>query len=269
MGMTLAGRRALVTGSSSGMNYAVARRLAEAGAAIHLHGRYPDHLDVAREQLLADVPGADVSTHAADLSEPTLVLDLLAEITEIDILVSNTGPTPSASVLDVDADSWRRYLDTYVTAGMLLGSRVLPGMISRGWGRILYGAGTTCSFSPGNPDVAAAMVAWLTAKSALLGLARGLAEVAAGKGVTVNTVIPGPTHTEKSFLARAELAEGQTYASFESAFFAGPGNSSLLRRFIDPVEFAEAVTFLVSPAASAITGASLRIEGGIIRSIDT
>ena len=270
MDATLAGRQALVTGSSAGMGYAVARRLALAGAVVHLHGREAKHLEAARDQLAKEVPEGTTSTHAADLSDPAQVLDLLDGLEEIDILVSNTGPTHSESVLDMTPEEWSRYMDTYLTAGMLLGRHVLPGMLARGWGRVLYGAGTTCSFSPGDPDGAATMVAWLTAKSALLGLARGLAEVGAGAGsVTVNAVIPGPTHTEQSFLAHASLPDGHTYADFEREFFDGPGGSSLLRRFIDPSEFAEAVAFLVSPAASAITGATLRVDGGIIRSIAT
>ena len=160
---------------------------------------------------------------------------------------------------------WRSYLDTYVTAGMLLGRFYLPGMMNRRWGRVLYGAGVTCSFSPGDIDVAETMTAWLTSKAAILGMARSLAEVTAGSGVTVNAFIPGPTHDEEGFMARGALQPNETYKGFEAEFFAGPGMSSLLQRFIDPREMAEAVAFLVSPEASVITGATLRVDGGIIR----
>jgi NAD(P)-dependent dehydrogenase (short-subunit alcohol dehydrogenase family) len=258
-------KRALVTGSSSGMGYAIARALAEAGAEVHLHGRSADGLRAALERLRHECPSSVAHAHPCELADSDQLVDLLTAVPDVDILVSNAGPTPSRSVLDIDPLEWQNYLNTYVTAGMLLGRTYLPKMSARGWGRVLYGAGLTCSFSPGDPDVAATMTAWLTSKAAMLGLARSLAEVAAGTGVTVNAFIPGPTHTEESFLAQASLPEGESFHDFEERFFAGQGMSSLLGRFIEPSEVADVVVFLASPQAAAITGAVLRIDGGIIR----
>jgi NAD(P)-dependent dehydrogenase (short-subunit alcohol dehydrogenase family) len=261
----LRNKRTLVTGSTSGMGYAIARALAEAGAEVHLHGRSADGVRSALEQLRHECPSSVAHGHAYELADSDQVAALLRAVPDVDILVNNTGPTRSRSVLDIDPDEWQRYLNTYVTAGMLLGRAYLPKMSARGWGRVLYGAGVTCSFSPGDTDVAATMTAWLTSKAAMLGLARSLAEVAAGTGVTVNAFIPGPTHTEESFLAQASLPPGESFHDFEERFFAGQGMSSLLGRFIEPRELASAVVLLLSPEASAITGAVLRIDGGIIR----
>jgi NAD(P)-dependent dehydrogenase (short-subunit alcohol dehydrogenase family) len=265
MSIDLRGKRALVTGSSSGMGFDVARRFAESGAEVHIHGRNEKGIATATKRLMSEYPTSALYGHTCNLGSPTEVGELLKAVPDIDILVNNTGPTPSTSIFDIHLDEWQQYLDTYLTAGMLLGRTYLPKMMERGWGRILYGAGITCSYTPGSRDVAATMTAWLVAKTAMLGLARSLAEVAAGSGVTVNAFIAGPTHTEDSFLARVSVPDKGTYRDFEQKFFSGPGMSSLLGRFIDPREVADAVTFLVAPEASAITGSVLRVDGGIIR----
>jgi NAD(P)-dependent dehydrogenase (short-subunit alcohol dehydrogenase family) len=264
MKIDLAAKRALVTGSTSGIGYAIAKGLAEAGAGITVHGRTAAHVQVARTRLAAEVPGAKVSGHAADLADAAATQDLLAAVPDVDILISNAGPIGSAPFLEASDDEWRRYQDIYVTATARLARHHLPRMMERGWGRILCSGGATCSYTPGDPAGAAAMVAWLTSKAALLGLARGLAEMAAGTGVTVNSFIPGPAHTAE---AHARAGMKPSYEKFTDDYFAGPGLSSILRRFIEPAEVANLVVFLASQQASAITGATLRVDGGIIRAL--
>ena len=261
----LSGRRALVTGSTSGLGYAIAKGLAEAGAAVVVHGRTKDHVDAARIRLASDVGGADVSGWAADLSDVEQTRALLAAIPSVDILVNNAGPIRSVPFLQATDEEWQRYQDIYVTAAARLARHYLPQMINTGWGRILCSAGATCSYTPGDPAVAQAMTAWLTSKAALLGVARSLAEIAAGTSVTVNAFIPGPAHTAEAH-ARANMSP--PYEQFEKEYFAGPGLSSLLGRFIKPEEVANLVVFLASQQASAITGATMRVDGGIIRALD-
>ena len=263
----LTGRIALVIGSASGMGAAITKRLAREGARVVVHGRTESQVEQACRQLEQDVPGAEVTGHAAELADRDAVSALLRAVPDADIVVDNAGPTPSVPITTMTDEQWTRYFDTYVTTAFRLGQHFLPGMVGRGWGRMLFGAGVTCSYSPGDKDVAEQMTAWLTCKSALLGLSRGLAEVTAGSGVTVNAFIPGPTHTEESYLSRATPPQGMRYADIEREFFAGPGLSSLLGRFIHPDEVADVVAFLASPQSSAITGAAVRIDGGIIRPI--
>ncbi|HZR49210.1 MAG TPA: SDR family oxidoreductase [Streptosporangiaceae bacterium] len=269
MQIKLTGRQALVTGSTSGMGYWMARALAMAGASVVVHGRSDQAVAAARAAIERDVPGATVSGFCAELGDTAAVGRLIDAVPEADILVSNTGPTPSPPVFEMTVADWQRYVDTYVTAAVLLGRHYLASMIGKRWGRMLFGAGVTCSYSPGEPAVAASMTAWLTCKAALVGLSRSLAEIAAGSGVTVNAFIPGPTHTEDSYMARAKPGPGQgrSFEAIEREFFEGPGLPSLLHRFIHPQEVAALVSFLASDQASAITGAAIRVDGGIIRSI--
>jgi NAD(P)-dependent dehydrogenase (short-subunit alcohol dehydrogenase family) len=206
-----------------------------------------------------------VTGHSARLDDPESVADLIDAVPDVDILVSNTGPTHSTPVFGMDLREWRGWLDTYLTAGMLLGRHHLKRMIDRGWGRILFGAGITCSYSPSDPALDT-MTAWLTCKAGMLGLSRSMAEIATRSGVTVNAFIPGPAMTEERYLAAGASPE-KTFAQFERDYFAHAGSSSLLHRFINPDEIASVVVFLSSDHASALTGAALRIDGGIIRPI--
>jgi NAD(P)-dependent dehydrogenase (short-subunit alcohol dehydrogenase family) len=222
MKIDLEGRRALVTGSTSGIGYAIARRLAASGAAVVLHGRSADSTQSARARLSSELPDAQITAHAAELADDSAIRRLLAAEPEIDILVNNAGPIPSAPFFEASDEVWRRYYDIYVTAAAQLARAYMPRMLQRGWGRILCSAGMTCSYTPGDTSIASAMIAWLTSKAALLGLARGLAEVAAGSNVTVNAFIPGPAHTAE---AHARHAMTPSYEDFTTEYFQGPGLS--------------------------------------------
>jgi NAD(P)-dependent dehydrogenase (short-subunit alcohol dehydrogenase family) len=261
MKIDLTGKRAIVTGSTSGMGYAVAKGLAEAGAAVVMNGRTEPGVAAAVQQLKDEVPDADVEGVAADVGDQEAIDDVLTLQPHTDILVNNAGPTEATDFFEISDDDWERFLHVYVMAAVRLSRHYAAGMVERGWGRVLFNASLVGGFEPGE------MVHWGTSKAALLGLSRGLAESVAGSGVTVNAFIPGPTHTEESFMARAQLPPGMTFARFEEELFAGSQTTSLLKRFIHPREVANAVVFLASEQASAITGTAVRVDGGIIRSL--
>lgn len=257
MNIRLAGKKAIVSGSTSGMGYAIAKGLAKAGASVIINGHNEDRLVAAIEQLKQEVPEADVRGVAADVGDVAAINRLLATAPEADILVSNAGPTESKPFFEIPDEDWERFFQVYLMAAVRLSRHYVPGMIKRGWGRVLFNAHVVAGFMQGE------MVHWGAMKTALLGLSRGLAENVASTGVTVNAFIPGPTHTEESFAEH--LPPGKTFKEMEKEFFDTPLSTSLLKRFINPTEAANLVVFLASEQASAITGTALRVDGGIVR----
>jgi NAD(P)-dependent dehydrogenase (short-subunit alcohol dehydrogenase family) len=265
--LNLAGKRAIITGSTSGIDYAIAKRMAEGGASVVVHGRADDHVAKACARLAEEVPGVELCGQVADLTDAGAVRRFIEAVPHADILINNAGPIQSLPFFEITDEEWQRYSDTYILGAVRLARYYLAKMIERGWGRILLSAGTVCSFTPGSSSVAQKMTAWLTCKSAVLGLARSLAEIAAGTAVTVNAFVPGPSPSEEALISHGILKSGKTFRDFEKEFIAGPGMSSVIRRFLRPDEIADLVVFLSSERSSGITGAALRVDGGIIRSI--
>ena len=261
MRIDLSGKTALVTGSTSGMGYAMAKGLAEAGAAVVVHGRTDKSVSKARERLKNEVPGANLRGHAAELGDADAIRELLTAVRDVDILINNAGPIESKPFFELTDDDWERFFQVYVMAAVRFSRHYARAMVDRAWGRVLFSASVTGGFYPGE------MVHYGSCKAALLGLSRGLAESVAGTRVTVNAFIPGPTHTEESFMSRAKPPPGKTFASIEKELFGSLLSPSLVRRFIRPTEVANFVVFLASDQASAITGAALHVDGGVIRTI--
>jgi len=259
MKIDLAGKKALVTGSTSGMGHAIASGLARAGAAVTVHGRSDESVGPAVERLKKEVAGADVRGVAADLADREAIDRLIAAEPSVDILVSNAGPTENVPFFEIEEEEWERFFRIYVMAAVRLSRHHARGMVERGWGRVVFNASVVSGYQLGE------MVHWGACKAALLGLSRGLAENLAGSGVTANAFLPGPTHTEESFMTRAHPEAGKSFAEIEEEIFSGPMKASLIERFIRPEEVGNLVVFLASDQASAITGAALRVDGGVIR----
>jgi NAD(P)-dependent dehydrogenase (short-subunit alcohol dehydrogenase family) len=253
-------RRALVTGSTSGMGFAIAKGLAEAGAEVILHGSTSEHVGAAKARLDAELSNARVGGIAADLSDLGAVDRLIQDAGDIDILISNGGPTETKPFFELTDEDWDRFIRIYLLTPVRLARQFARRMVDKRWGRVLFNAHVVSGLQP------AEMVHWGTVKAGLLGLSRGLAESVSRSGVTVNAFVPGPTHTEESFAAR-HPDSGKTFKQIETELFDGPLSTSILRRFIHPDEVASLAVFLASDRASAITGAVLRVDGGIIRSL--
>ncbi|RPD50252.1 SDR family oxidoreductase [Hymenobacter sediminis] len=262
MDLQLTNKTALVTGSTAGIGLAIARRLAAEGAEVILTGRTEARLQEARNAILQETPEATIRTVAVDFSKPEQVTYLLLEVPKVDILINNVGifePKPFAEIPDED---WLRFFEVNVMSGVRLSRQYFPQMLEKKWGRIVFIS------SESGLQIPAEMIHYGTTKTAQLAVARGLAELTKGTEVTVNSVLPGPTASEgvEEFLQKLAGA-GKTREEAEHEFFRDARPSSLLQRFITPEEIANMVAYLASPLSVATNGASVRVDGGVIRSI--
>lgn len=263
MNLNLHGRVALVTGSTAGIGYAIAETLAQEGAEVVVNGRSPERVEQACARIRAAVPAAVVRGCAADLATAAGVAALVADCPQVEILVNNLGifePKAFADISDVD---WQHMFEVNVMSGVRLARAYLPAMRAANWGRIVFISSESGANTPGE------MVHYGMSKTAQIAVARGLAESVAGSGITVNSVLPGPTRTEGAvaFFTALAAEQGVSLDEAERRFFAEARPSSLIKRFINPTEVASLVAYVCSPLASATTGAALRAEGGVVRSI--
>jgi len=259
----LKGKTALITGSTLGIGFAIAQGLAHEGVAVIVNGRDKLRVLEAKKRIEAHVPHAKVEAAAVDLSSAEGCAALIAAHPQVDILVNNLGIfeiKPFEQILDGD---WLRFFETNVMSGVRLARHYLPLMKARDWGRIVFISSESGLNTPGD------MVHYGMTKTAQLALARGIAAAAAGSGVTVNAVLPGPTGTEGAgaFLQRMAEEQGLTLEQVEQNFFAQARPTSLIKRFASPTEVANLVVYVCSPLSSATTGASLRVEGGVVNSL--
>lgn len=263
MDLQLKGKRALVTGSTSGIGWAIARELAAERASVVINGRDAARLSHAVERIQTDIQGAEIDGIQADLSTAAGCQRLLDAAGEVDILVNNLGifePKVFEHISDAD---WLRFFEVNVMSGVRLARSQLAGMKQRGWGRVVFVSSESGICPPAD------MVHYGMSKSAQLSVSRGLAETCLGTGVTVNAVLPGPTRTEGvgAFFAQLASDAGQTLAQAETDFFKHARPTSLLQRFIEPAEVAALVAYVCSPRAAATNGAALRVDGGVVRSL--
>jgi NAD(P)-dependent dehydrogenase (short-subunit alcohol dehydrogenase family) len=261
MDLQLRGRRALVTGSTAGIGFAIAEALAREGAAVIVNGRSQARVEEALGRLAGT--GADLVGLTGDLGTAAGVDEAIARHPDLDILVNNLGifePKPFEAIPDQD---WQRFIEVNFMSGVRLCRHYLPRMKERGWGRIIFIS------SESGVNIPVEMIHYGVTKTMQIALARGLAETCTGTAVTVNSVLPGPTRSEGVIQFVADLAaqQGVDTAQVEHDFFATARPSSLLQRFAEPAEVASLVAYLASPLASATNGAAVRADGGVVRSI--
>lgn len=253
----LTGKTALVTGSTQGIGLAIAKGLADGGARVVVNGRNRDRVDAAVAQLDGDVTGV-----AADVATEEGVAELLRALPDVDILVNNLGIFGAVPAREITDEQWRTYFEVNVLAAARLIRTYLPGMAERGWGRVIQIASDSAVVIPQE------MIHYGVSKTALLALSRGFAKDAAGTGVTVNSVIAGPTHTAgvEDFVYQL-VDRSLPWDEAQREFMRLHRPQSLLQRLIEPEEIANMVTYLASPLASATTGAAVRADGGYVDSI--
>lgn len=262
MDLQLNGKLALVSGSTAGIGYAIAHTLAREGAAVVVNGRTQAAVDEAVARIRTETQGT-VHGHAADLSNAQAAEDTIKRFPGISILVNNLGifePKPFEEIPDED---WQRFFDVNVLSGVRLARLVLPGMKQANWGRIIFIS------SESAVQIPTEMIHYGMTKTAQLAVSRGLAEVVAGTGITVNSVLPGPTKSRGvgDFVEGMARASDKSFDQVEAEFFEHVRPTSLIKRFASPQEVASLVAYVASPLASATTGAALRVDGGVVKSV--
>ena len=250
MDLKLSGKVAFVSGSTAGIGLAIANRMALEGADVVINGRTEERVRVALAQIKKDARNVDVRGIAADLGQAEGCAEIARQLPRVDILINNVGifePKPFEQISD----------------GVRLSRAYLPAMKERNWGRIVFIS------SESGLQIPAEMIHYGMTKTAQLAIARGLAETCQGTNVTVNSVLPGPTASEgvTEFVSDLAAQQKMSGAEVEREFFKNARPSSILKRFIEPDEIANVVAFVCSPLASAINGAAVRADGGVVRAI--
>jgi NAD(P)-dependent dehydrogenase (short-subunit alcohol dehydrogenase family) len=263
MNIDLSGKKALVTGSTSGIGFAIAKGLAQSGAEVIVNGRTQANVDKAVAALLKAEPKAKVRGVAGDVSTAKGCEQLVAAEPSIDILVNNAGIFEPKDFFEIPDDEWKRFFEVNVLSGVRLSRAYMKGMLQRNWGRIVFIS------SESGLQIPPEMIHYGVTKTAQLAVSRGLAELTAGTGVTVNAVLPGPTRSEgvEDFLAAMAKQSGQTVEAAGASFIKEHRPTSLIRRFATVEEVANMVVYVSSREASATNGAALRADGGVIQSI--
>lgn len=263
MDLGLGSKTALVTGSTAGIGLATAEVLAREGARVIINGRTRARVEAAIEGLRKAVPRGRIEGVAADLATAAGCDSLIRACPDVDVLVNNMGIFEPKAFEEIPDEDWLRFFETNVLSGVRLSRHYVRGMRSRNWGRIVFVS------SESGLQIPAEMIHYGVTKTAQLAVARGLAESLAGTGVTVNSVLPGPTASEGvgQFVAQLAQSSGRAPATVEQEFFRDARPSSIIRRFATTAEVAAMIAYVCSSQASATTGAALRVDGGVVRSI--
>ena len=257
MHLDLTGRRALITGSTSGIGLATAEAFAAAGAEVVVNGR-----DEQRAADTAARVGGSTRGIAADVGTAEGVAALVEAVPDVDILVNNAGIFAATPVFEIPDAEWQRFFEVNVLSGIRLARRYAPRMAERGWGRVIFVSSESSVLVPTE------MVHYGMTKTAQLSVSRGMAQELTGSGVTVNSVLPGPTLTPgvETFV-RDRVGDDIPFEEAERRFIAEERPTSLLGRLIRPAEIANLITYVASEASSATTGAALRADGGVAPTI--
>ncbi len=263
MDLKLTDKVVLVTGATAGIGFAIAQSLANEGAHVYLNGRTEERVDRAIAAIRPHAAAGKVDGIAADFSSPAGAGAVIAKLPAVDVLVNNVGifePKPFAEIPDAD---WYRFFEINVMSGVRLARHYLAGMLKKDWGRILFIS------SESGVQIPAEMVHYGMTKTAQIAVARGIAESVAGTGVTVNSILAGPTASEGvgGFVEALAKQQNKSKEEIEKEFFDHARPSSLLKRFATVDEVAAMVTYVASELSSATNGAALRVDGGVVKAI--
>ncbi len=259
MDYRLEGKLAFVTGSTRGIGKATAMLLQREGAEVIVHGRTKESVERARKDLpTAHGVHGDLGTRA----ECERIIDEVEDIGIVDILVNNAGIFEPKKFTEIPDEDWFRFFEVNVMSGVRFARAFLPEMLLKNWGRIIFIS------SESAVNIPEEMIHYGMTKTAQLAVSRGLAEMTKGTEVTVNAILPGPTASEgvADFMKHMAASRGQDAKTAEMEFFKLVRPTSLLQRFEDPMEVAQTIVFVASPVSSAVNGAVLRADGGVVKS---
>ena len=259
----LTDKRAVVSGSTAGIGLAIARGLAAAGAHVVINGRTEERVEKAIADIHNTVLNASLSGAVADLATAAGAVSLVAQVEDADILVNNVGTAAPKPFVELTDEDWAWLFELNVMSGVRLTRHYLPGMVERGWGRVVFISSESALNIPKE------MIHYGMTKTAQLAVSRGVAESVAGTGVTVNSVLPGPTRSEilLNWLEPLVKQTGKSLEEVEQDFLSANRPTSIIKRLVSTEEVANMVVYVCSQQASATTGAALRVDGGVVRFI--
>ncbi len=263
MDLHLKNKTVFVSGSTAGIGFAIAQRFLKEGAEAIINGRTQKSIDEAISELKASVPGAKVSGIPADFSKAEDVSKLISQLPDIDILINNAGIFEPKAFTDIPDEDWFRFFEVNVMSGVRLSRHAFPKMLEKNWGRIIFISSESAVFIPEE------MIHYGMTKTAQLAIARGLAQLTKNSNVTVNSILPGPTRSKGvgTFIDDLAKTENKSVDDVEKDFFTTTRPTSLIQRFASVEEIADTVVYFSSPLAAATNGASIRVDGGLIKSI--
>jgi len=263
MDLQLKNKTAFISGSTAGIGYSIAETLLKEGVNVIINGRTNESVDEAVKALRDLNPQGSVSGFAADFSKSEDVARLIADLPYVDILVNNAGIFEPKAFAEISDEDWFRFFEVNVMSGIRLSRHLFPKMLDKNWGRIIFISSESAVFIPDE------MIHYGMTKTAQLAVSRGLAELCKGTNVTANSILPGPTKSKGvgAFIEDLAKSGNLTTAEVETDFFKNMRPTSLIQRFLDVQEIANAVAYYSSPLASGTNGASIRVDGGLIRSI--
>ena len=261
--MQLKNKKALVTGSTAGIGYSIAKQLAKENAEVYINGRTTERVETTIKKLKEETGSQSIYGIAADFSDNIQVENLVQQLPDIDILINNVGIFDPKAFKDISDADWFKFFEINVLSGVRLARVYFDKMLEKNWGRIIFIS------SESAVQIPAEMIHYGMTKTAQLAVSRGLAELTKGSNVTVNSVLPGPTFSEGAgdFIENLAKDQGKSIAEIEKDFFQHIRPSSLLQRFTTTDEVANLVTYLASPLSAATNGAALRADGGVVKSI--
>lgn len=263
MNLELTSKKAFISGSTQGIGYAIAQQLLQEGAEVIINGRQKEKTEQAVVELKKQFPEAQVSGISADFSNKNEVNNLLEQLNDIDILINNVGIFELKDFETISDEDWYHIFDVNVMSAVKLSRKLMPKMLEKNWGRILFISSESGVNIPGN------MIHYGMTKASMMAISNGLSKLTKGTEVTVNTILGGPTYSDGVASTVEHFAQVQniTVDQMKAAIIQKTNPDSLLQRFINPKEIANLATYLSSPLSVATNGASLRADGGVLKTI--
>lgn len=258
MDFQLSDKKIFISGSTKGIGYATAKTLAKEGAEVIINGSSQKTVNAALENLKKEIDNKKVSGIPCDFTKTEEIDALITQLGSVDVLINNVGIFSNKDFFDTTDEDWQQFYELNVMSGVRLSRAFMPKMMEKNWGRIIFISSESAL------NIPVEMIHYGMTKTALLAISRGLAEMTTGTGVTVNSILPGPTRTEG---LEKVVPQDQSFEEFQNEFFKNERPTSILKRFADPQEIANMIAYVASPLSSATNGAKLKVEGGVVKYI--